>query len=201
MMVIPCFSSAQEGKIQDSRFSLIAGLGASSLLNTMYLDPVVNKTTNNVIIEKADRLRYTASIGFAWTPYMYEIIRVDANGNDVTEYAPRGFTVCIFANPASLSASSGINSTFDWGAGVGWRFSGMSLLATVDFFTVKQPREYFLQEFGNNNKQYLIGTNVQTEISLNDNTLFKNKGISAFGVKLVIPFDILDNFTSKTKSK
>lgn len=184
----------------DSRFAIIVGLGAGTIINTMYLDPVVNKINNNVIIEKSERMRYTASIGFSWTPYIYKITRYDRNGAYV-EYAPRGFTVAVFANPASLSASSGINSTFDWGAGLGWRWSGVSLLATVDFFTVKQPRKYFLDQFSKNDSQYIVDGETQKDIALTDNTLFKNKGIAALGLKLVIPLDLFDNFKKGTAAE
>lgn len=180
-----------------SVFSIIVGLGAGSIMNTVYLDPVVSNANNYVIIEKADRLRYTATLGIAWTPMDYELIRSFLPG--VVRRLPKGKEtgpmVAIFANPLSLSSLTNSTSSFDWGAGVGFRFSGLALLGTIEFFSLRQPRDYFINQFKDNNASYIVGGDVQKEISTSDNTIFKNRGIAALGLKLVVPLDIVKKFS------
>jgi hypothetical protein len=181
------------GKTFDPHYSLIVGLGASVIARTIYQNPAVNNGNNNVIIEDADKLRYTATLGFSYTPYIWKIKSIDSKGNSTTVYKPKGITVAIFANPLSLSTITGNNTSFDWGTGIGYRFVGMSILATVEFFTIRQPKDYFITDFKSNDKQYIINNSVQKEIATTDDNIFRNKAMVAFGAKLVIPIDVLKN--------
>jgi hypothetical protein len=188
------FSSGQttdESK-KDPTFSLIVGLGSSYVVNTVYQDPVINSTNGYVIIEKADKMRYSGTLGFSYTPYLSRIESVDTEGKPTVKYKPRGITMAIFANPVSLSTISG-STSLDWGAGLGYRFIGVSLLGTVEFFNVKQPKQYFIDQFKDKNLPLVVNNNIQTDISTSDNSIFRNKGIASFGIKLVVPIDVLKN--------
>lgn len=189
---------------KDNVFSIIVGLGAGSIMNTVYLDPVVSNATNHVIIEKGDRLRYTATLGIAWTPIDYTFIKsVLPSGiaRRIPEGKDTGPMVAIFANPLSLSSLTNSTSSFDWGAGVGFRFNGLALLGTIEFFSIRQPRDYFINQFKENNASYIVGGDIQKEISTSDNTIFKNRGIAALGLKLVVPLDIVKKFSDNKKTE
>lgn len=190
-MPLISFGQTEETKSFNPHYSLIIGLGSSIIANTIYQNPAINNMNNAVIIEKADKLRYTATLGFSYTPYIWAIPSVDTNGKPIMLYKPKGWTVAVFANPLSMSTITGNTTSFDWGAGVGWRFVGMSLLATVEFFTVRQPKDYFIKSFTTNDKPYLIDNNIQKELATTDDNVFRSKAMIAFGAKLVIPIDVL----------
>ncbi|KEQ30616.1 hypothetical protein N180_05180 [Pedobacter antarcticus 4BY] len=163
------------------------------MINNTYLDPKISKLNNVVIIERSDKMRYNATLGFSWTPYKYWVDKMDAAGEVVShDLVTKGPTFAVFVNPVSLSTISETNKPFDWGVGAGWRFRAVSLLATIEFLNVRQPRDYFLAQFEGKNLPLIVNGNIQSEISTSDDTLFKNRGVAAIGLKLVIPIDLLN---------
>ena len=94
------------------------------------------------------------------------------------------------------SANTNLNKTIDLGIGLGWRSDSFSVFGTIEFFNLKQPREYFINEYGSNDKQYLIGGEVLTAIDVNDNSIFQNKVMTAIGIKLAYTFDIVKSYSN-----
>lgn len=189
----------------NKRISFFVGAGTSVISNTFYELPIIDKTNNNVIIEESGKLKPNVSLGIVYTPFVYDIERFinyyDSNGNKkvkkVIEHVPKHFSVALFINPISFaSADSNLNNTVDLGFGLGWRSDNFSVFATMEFFSLKQPRGYFVNEYGTNDKQYVIGGEVQTAIDVNDNSIFKNKVMTAFGIKLAYTFDIVKSYSN-----
>jgi hypothetical protein len=189
----------------NKRISFFVGAGTSVISNTFYELPIIDKTNNNVIIEESGKLKPNVSLGIVYTPFVYDVERFinyyDSNGNKkvkkVIEHVPKYFSVALFINPISFaSADSNLNNTVDLGFGLGWRSDNFSVFATMEFFSLKQPRDYFVNEYGTNDKQYVIGGEVQTAIDINDNSIFKNKVMTAFGIKLAYTFDIVKNYSN-----
>ncbi len=189
----------------NKRISFFVGAGISTIGNTIYEIPVIDKTTNNVIIEKAGSLKPNVSMGIVYTPFVYDVQRRiryrDTNGNlqtkYVTEHVPKNFSVALFINPVSLSsANSNLGNTVDLGFGLGWRSDSFSVFATMEFFGLKQPRDYFVEQYKTNGKQYIIGGETQTAIDINDTSIFKNEVMTSFGIKLAYTFDIVSRYST-----
>lgn len=127
------------------RISFFVGAGTSVIANDVYELPIIDKTTNNVIIEKAGRLKPNVSTGIVYTPFVYNVPRIikyiDEDGNEQTkkiiEHQPKHFSVALFINPVSLSSpNSNLSTTVDLGFGLGWRSDNFSVFATMEFFSL-----------------------------------------------------------------
>lgn len=221
LLILPFFGVAQENETDsdetktevenednygwNKRISFFVGAGISTIGNTVYELPVIDKTTNNVIIEEAGSLKPNVSMGIVYTPFVYDVQRRiryrDTNGDlktkYITEHVPKNFSVALFINPISLSsANSNLGNTVDLGFGLGWRSDSFSVFATIEFFGLKQPRDYFVEQYNSNNKQYIVGEETQTAIDLNDNSIFKNEVMTSFGIKLAYTFDIVSRYSN-----
>lgn len=189
----------------NKRISFFIGAGISTIGNTVYELPVIDKTTNNVIIEEAGSLKPNVSMGIVYTPFVYDVQRRiryrDTNGDlqtkYITEHVPKKFSIALFINPISLSAAnSNLGNTVDLGFGLGWRSDSFSVFATMEFFSLKQPRNYFVEQYKTNDQQYIIGGETQTAIDINDNSIFKSEVITSFGIKLAYTFDIVSRYSA-----
>ena len=197
---------------RNKRISFMVGMGASHITSELYQDPIVNKTNNNVIIANTGRTKTSLTLGIAYTPYVYDItstIRtIKADGSiekkKVIEHVPKGFTFAAFLNPVSLTKVTQIQPFFnmvDFGIGIGHRTAGgVTLLLTGEFFSVNQPRQWFVDQFKDNNKQYVIGGSPQTTIDPTDNSIFTNKIVITFGFKVCYTFDIIKNYYNNSQS-
>lgn len=189
------------------RISFFVGAGTSVIGNTVYELPIIDKTSNNVIVEKSGRLKPNVSMGIVYTPYVYDVTRlittIDANGNEKTktivENIPKHFSVALFINPISFAAAnSNLGNTVDLGFGLGWRSDSFSAFLTMEFFSLKQPRNYFVNGYDSNDKQYIVGGEIQNAIDINDVSIFKNQIMTSFGIKLAYTFDIVSRYSNIT---
>lgn len=199
-----------EGKSVDNygwgkRISFIAGAGASYICNNLYYDPIIDKTTNSVIIEKAGHLKPNITLGIIYTPKVSSItrkIKVIDEGKiknlNLIEYYPKGWSYALFINPLSVTKLSSVSmtNTVDLGFGFGYRSGGVSILATAEIFSIRQPKDYFIKQYKSNNKPYVLNDEIQSGIDINDNSIFNSKVIVSFGIKLCYTFDIVRSFVS-----
>jgi hypothetical protein len=192
----------------DKRISFIAGGGASFVLNELYLDPIINKTNNNVIIEKAAKAKPNVTLGIVFTPKVVDMERtIKLKRNDkiikekIIEYYPKGFSFCLFANPFSLNnlGSSNVSNTIDLGYGVGYRSGNFSVFLTNEYFAIRQPRKYFIDLYKGNDKPYVINGQMQSAIDVNDNSIFKTAIGITLGIKLCYTFDIVKSYYTNSK--
>jgi hypothetical protein len=190
----------------NSRFAFMVGGGISIIATKLYLDPAINKTNNAIIIEEAGRVKPNLSLGIVYTPKvstMKREVEMKSAGSSKTEtfyeYVPRGISVALFLNPISLSKLSemSLSNTVDLGMGLGWRSGNFSIFGTVEFFSVRQPRDYFINQFKASDKPYIVNGEIQASISTNDNDVFRSKVATAFGFKLAYTFDIVKSFVAK----
>jgi hypothetical protein len=193
-----------------NRFAFMVGGGASVALDKIYLDPAINKTNNAVIIEEAKRLKPNITLGIVYTPFVSTYIRevkIKKNNKEETltlyRYAPRGVSIALFLNPISLTklSDTGLGNTVDLGMGLGWRSGNFSIFGTVEFYSLRQPRDYFINQFKDNNKPYIVNGQTQTSISTNDNDVFKSPVIPALGLKIAYTLDVVKNFTKAVSAQ
>jgi hypothetical protein len=185
---------------RDSRISFIVGPGASYITSRLYDNPSVNQTTNNVIIEKASRMKTNLAVGIVYTPFLYRFPTVD--GEDDDEVVPKGISFSTFINPLAFSKVAENEPFFnmlDFGIGAGYRSKGGFLvMATMEFFTIKQPRQWFIDKYETGEQQYIVEGEIQKSISLDDNSIFKSKTVTTLGFKFCYTFDIIKNYTRTT---
>lgn len=192
----------------NKRISFVVGGGASVVSTKLYADPVVNKTNNFVMIEEASSLKPNLSLGIVYTPKVSNVIRTIKVKKDnqivdeqLIEYFPRGISFALFMNPVSLSSlsSSSVTNTVDLGLGLGWRSGNFSVFLTNEYFALRQPREYFVSQYKNNDQPFIINGEIQNAIDINDNSIFKTSIATSWGIKLCYTFDIVKSFYSNSK--
>lgn len=186
-------------KSSNSRISFVIGLGGSYSLDNVYQMPIVSTLDNKVKMELGQRERLTATLGIVYTPYIWK----------VTDFEhPEGFLVAKgwsfvgFFNPLSVLKNSNLEDNFslsNFGFGAGWKFaSGVGIYAVYEMYSIKQPRQWFIDEFKNGDKEYKVNNNVQSSFSSDDNNIFRSKLIPSIGIKVCYSFDIIKSFaTSK----
>ena len=216
LAVSPFVTNAQEKEKNEpvkesglnNRISFIAGPGASYITRDIYDNPVISQATNAVIIEEASKIKTNLALGIIYTPYIYDITRtVSFLKQDGTigyrneiERVPKGQTFAAFINPLAFSKTSETQSFFsmvDFGVGYGYRSAGgLLLMATTEFFSVRQPRQWFIDAYKDKSLPYSIGGAAQKAIDMNDNSIFTNKSVLTFGFKICYTFDIVKSYLS-----
>lgn len=186
-------------KLND-KINFVLGIGARSSVNTLYQDPSINLSNNFVSIDKASNLSSNVSFGIVYTPWVYKI--TDLEGE---YFANKGLSFSTFVSPITLvnSSTSNGNAFFeniDFGVGIGYKaVSGFMFMITVEFVEIRQPKDWFLTEYGDNNKMYVIDDNIQKSIDVNDTSIFKQQLIPTFGFKMCYTFDIVKSFKKESE--
>lgn len=186
---------------KNDRISVIVGPGASYVTRKLYQTPAFHPLDGRVILQEASKIKTSLSVGLVYTPYSYSIIN-SYSGKLDTGYSIRGISYAAFFNPIALSKiteNQGFFNTLDFGIGIGYRASGeVLILGTVEFFNVRQPRDWFINEFKNNDKKYQIGNSVQNSISIDNNDVYTNKSVITFGFKVCYTFKIIKDLKDKS---
>jgi hypothetical protein len=185
----------------NKRISYVIGVGSSYITNQLYQNPIVDQN-NNVIIEKAQNLKTNVTFGIIYTPYFRNIY--NGNGNDYDKIT-HGISFATFVNPIALSKTTNNQSFFnitDFGIGLGYKFAGnMMIMGTVEWSGVKQPKKWFINEFKNNDKPYLVNDSPQLSFDTNNTNVFETKIATTFGFKVCYTFDIVKNFQKGSETK
>lgn len=193
-------NASDADKIKNSRISFVLGVGASYVPAKLYQNPAINKTNNNVIIEEGQKQKTNLSLGIVYTPYLYKIKFADGS----EEKVPMKISFAAFINPVNLTKASNAQSFFDitdFGVGLGYKFAGnVMIMGTAEWFGVRQPRKWFIDDYKGNNKPFLINNAPQQSFDLSDNNIFENKIVTTFGFKICYTFDIIKSYY-KTGSK
>jgi hypothetical protein len=179
----------------NKRVSFIAAIGGSYITEDIYQIPVISKTNNVVIIEKAQNYKTNLTFGICYTPFMRRVISFGDTIN-----APRGLTFATFISPINLSKTNNSQSFYnmvDFGFGIGYKtIGGFSILGTIEYFSIKQPKDWFVNEYKANDKVYAIDGSTQQSIDINDGSIFKDKSIFTIGIKFCYTFDIIKSYKS-----
>lgn len=184
----------EKAELKNNRISFIVGIGASVIATDLYQNPAINLANNNVIIEESQNLKTNVSLGIVYTPYKTKIKYVDGR----EEIVPKGISFATFINPIALTSATENQSFFnmtDFGVGIGYKFAEkVMIMATMEWLSVRQPRQWFITEFEGNNKAFLINESPQLSFDLTDNNIFETKIATTFGFKICYTFDIIKNF-------
>ncbi len=194
-------SKAKQPEEKNQRINFIVGIGTNYIPNTVYQNPIVNKTNNNVIVEKGQRLKTSLNFGIVYTPYFRTFYEADRT----TKTVPHGISLSTFINPITLSKATDAQPFFnalDFGIGIGYKFAGNFLImGTVEWFSVSQPREWFINEYKGNDKPFLINNSPQQAFDLTDNSVFRNKIMTTVGFKFCYSFDVVKSIVDSKKEK
>ena len=173
---------------KNQKISFIVGIGGSYIANNLYQNPSVNLSNKNVILEDAQNIKTNISLGIAYTGSSLRL-------RDGTTKVPFGLTFATFINPIALnqvSDNQGFFNMVDFGIGLGWKFAGsMMIMGTVEFFNVRQPKDWFVNEYKQNNKQFLVEDAPQVSFDTSDDNIFKNQMATTIGFKICYTFDII----------
>lgn len=186
------------------RISFIVGGGVSGVINTVYQDVAIDKATNAVLIEKADKMRTNLSLGILFTPFVSDVKRTieisETEKKIIYEHYPKGITFGFFFNPFELSAVNTTQSSpIDLGFGVGYRSGAFTVLATADFFSLRQPKQSFIDKYQGKNLPYTINSQIQTSINTNEDGVYRSQKFTAIGIKIAYTFDIVKSYYSSTR--
>lgn len=190
------------------RFSFIVGAGVSMVSTKLYLDPGINQTNNFVIIEEGGSVKPNLTLGIVFTPRVDDVTRKikiiennEIKEKILVEHYPRGLSYALYLNPVSLSnvTSNSVVNTVDLGVGIGWREGDFAFFLTNEYFSIRQPRDYFIEQFKGNDTPYVINEEIQNSIDTSDKNIFRDKIGVSFGVKMTYTFDLAKSYYSQSK--
>ena len=77
---------------------------------------------------------------------------------------------------------------------------GVGIYGVFEMYSIRQPKQWFIDEFKNGDKEYRVNNNIQSSFNSDDNNIFRNKLYPSIGLKICYSFDIIKNFAnSKTQ--
>lgn len=180
-----------------SKISFMMGIGVATSLDKVYQMPVVSAIDNTVKMEIGQRAKVSATFGISYTPYLYKIYDKE---NPDGYFATKGISFIAFFNPLTLVKNSNLEESFslnNFGLGIGFKsVTGFAVYGVAELNTVKQPRQWFIEEFKDGNKNYQVNNQIQNSFSSTDESIFRNKLIPYIGIKASYTFDIIKDFVS-----
>lgn len=181
----------------NSKISFVIGLGYSYSFSRQFQMPIVSDFDNKVKLDVSQRDRISASLGIVYTPFTYLIRDLQ---HPEGYFIPKGTSFVAFFNPLTLVRNSNLEENFNlgnFGLGGGYKFaSGVGIYVVGEFYSLKQPRKWFIDEFINGDKEYKVNGQIQSSFSDTDSKIFTNKLVPAIGIKICYSFDIIKSFAS-----
>ena len=124
---------------------------------------------------------------------MFKCVDFNSKKNEEEILVRYGLTYITFINPISLN--QGFFNMTDFGIGLGWKFAGdILIVGTIEFFNVRQPKEWFIEEYKGNNKSFLVDNAAQVSFHTNDNNIFYNKMATTIGFKVFYTLSIIKRY-------
>lgn len=180
-----------------SKISFVMGIGASTSFDNVYQMPVVSAIDNTVKMEIGQRAKVSATFGISYTPYLYKVYDIV---NKDGYFATKGISFIAFFNPITLVKNSNLDESFElnnYGLGIGYKsVTGFAIYGVAELNTIRQPRQWFIDEFKNGNKTYQVNDQIQNSFNSTDESIFRNKLIPYIGIKACYTFDIIKGFAS-----
>lgn len=178
----------------NNRIALIIGGGPSIRFGKAYSNIIITETDKTVQLEEIGNFRSNISIGLSFTPSVTNVSRIikyiNADGTTatkkITHYTPRGLSLSLFISPLAISGSNEINTgtNVDLGIGIGYRYDEFSIFITNEYFQLNQPRQYFIDAYNNKDLTYSIDGQIQNEISITNDSVYRKKLFTSFGIKV-----------------
>jgi hypothetical protein len=164
--------------------------GTKSLYNTS-----ISPVDYTVQFEKVSPLSVVLStaVMFNWKTF-YVRKKKDINGEATFENTegpvltiPSRWSIGAVVNFAQFSAQDNLyNQKIDGGLGIGYEFNeNIFVIGTFEFLSVKQPRDYFVNQYKDKNKQLLIEGSPLKTLNYDDKNIFTDKYVPAISLKLV----------------
>jgi len=179
-------------------FNFFAAAGVSYRIGIQY-NVTISPIDYTVQFQEINPVITRFSLGLVWNP-IKNISEKNIKRyikNKKTQFAAKAirsyFAVALLVNVFQLAYSSDDFSTstpVDVGFGIGYRNSNFLILFTAEFTPVRMPRQYFIDDYNDKNKQLILSGNSEPErtINLNDNSIFFDKIFPSFGVKIAYAF-------------
>lgn len=164
--------------------------GIKSLYSTS-----ISPVDYTVQFEKVSPLSVVLStaVMFNWKTF-YLRKKKDVNGAPTFENTegpvltiPSRWSIGAVVNLAQFSAQENLyNQKIDGGLGIGYEFNeNIFVIGTFEFSSVKQPRDYFINQYRDKNKQLIIDGNPLKTFNYDDANIFTDKYMPAISLKLV----------------
>ncbi|WP_207431373.1 hypothetical protein [Sabulibacter ruber] len=192
--------------------SLGYNLGTRSLYN-MSINPT-NYTVQFERISPATVVLSTAVMFNVKTYFLREKVNPAgpatlANTRGQVFAIPARWSVGAVVNLAQFSAESNLyNEQIDGGLGIGYELNeNIFVLGSFEFMSVKQPRDYFIDQYKGKNSQLIIDEVPVKNFNYDDDNIFINKYIPSvslkivFGLALTKPATNVDNASTKSLIK
>lgn len=180
-----------------------AAAGFSHRLGSHY-SVAVAPSDNVVMVQKTGPIMTSSTLGVVFNPcrmpfgkkkkneFLESFNNKNIQSNESDPEARNGFAVALLANVFNVSIGEDfdLESQRNLGFGLGYRKSNFLILATLEFTSIRTPRDYFIDRYRDNNLVLIPAgeTEPLTTISKDDDQIFHNKIFSSLGIKIAYAF-------------
>lgn len=193
--------------------SFVIGGGPGIFIGKIYDQPFADRIGGNVHISNynlINKLRANLSFGISYTfttkTFITNdlIVELDGKIRNVQGKVdkPHGISALLLVNPITLTNDSfNASSSVNIGVGLGYKWGGgFAAYAVLDFVGLRQPRQSFIDIYGNTNQPYKINDDIQYAFDIKDENIFKTQIYPVVGLKLVYSIEIFSSFKALARS-
>jgi hypothetical protein len=179
----------------EKAINIFAAAGFSCRIGNLY-SVAISPVDRTVQFDKVSPLNFSLTTGFIWNPFVYPYKRYYYKDKTVDwkyEYVRTAFAVALLINVYNLnlgSAKVNYGSAIDGGFGIGYRKDNFCILGTLEFSYLRQPRNYFINQYKDKNKTLVLYNSSEPaqSISTDDNNIFVSKLYPSIGMRLAYTF-------------
>jgi hypothetical protein len=180
--------------------AVVAGAGITYGLDKVYEDPTIREDSSLVVIERGPFYRTSATFGLVYSPFVY---KVWTPGKSDTTYKAKGLSFGLFMSPSTLASLSSARflENIDMGLGIGWKSQYFAAMFTLNNVSIKQPRAYFVNDYMDKHRQYIVNGQVQNSIDPNNSSIFYTKHLWSIGFQIVIDLRVLAGLSESNNKR
>lgn len=179
----------------EKAFNVFAGAGFSHRLSDLY-SVTISPIDRTVQFDLSSPANFSLTTGFIWNPFIYPYKKFFYKDKTVDwkyEYLRWPLAIALLINVYNInlgSTKANYGSAIDGGFGIGYRKDNFCILATYELSYLKQPRDYFISQYKDKNKNLLLyNSNQPTQsISIEDNSIFDSKFFPSLGIRIAYAF-------------
>lgn len=181
--------------IYERPFNAFISAGINIRIGDIY-NVTISPIDYTVQFDKVSNLNSGVSTGLVWNPFTFPYKVYDYKGKTKDwhyEYKRNPFAIALLINVFKLSFSdeqANTTSPIDVGFGLGYRKDKLLILLTAEFTPIRQPRQYFIDDFKDKNLPLILAgaSEPARTISSDDNSLFITKLFPSIGLKIAYSF-------------